>query len=209
MAVNGISAYSATQVQTTTNWQQAKQNIVSLDSALKSGDLQAAKDAFSKLSQLKTIDSNSPLFKIGQSLQKDDIKSAWQVVNPVQTGSSDPTTPAAWQQLTKLAAGTDTTTNSAVSVNNKLSSLLSYLSAGDTDATSNSTSYTSGIINQVLSQINNTSASSTVSLGNSASAENVELYTQLAQQVKNNPQLASLLVERLKAQSSNGVFSYL
>jgi hypothetical protein len=94
-------------------------------------------------------------------------------------------------------------------VNNKLSSLLSYLSAGDTNTTNDSTSYTSGIINQVLSQINNNSASSTVSLGNAASAENVELYTQLAQQVKNNPQLASLLVERLKAQSSNGVFSYL
>jgi hypothetical protein len=207
MAVNGVSAYSANQVQTATNWQQAKQNIVSLDSALKSGDLQAAKDAFSKLSQLKTIDSHSPLFKIGQALQKDDIQSAWQVVNPAQTGSSDLTTPLAWQQLTKLASGADT--NSAVSVNNKLSSLLSYLSAGDTGATNNSTSYTSGIINQVLSQINNSSASAKVSLGASASAENVELYTQLAQQVKNNPQLASLLVERLKAQSSNGVFSYL
>jgi hypothetical protein len=209
MAVNGVSAYSVNQVQTTTNWQQAKQSIVSLDSALKSGDLQAAKDAFSKLSQVKTIDSNSPLFKIGQSLQKDDIKSAWQVVNPAQTGSSDRTTPLAWQQLTKLASGTDTSTNSTASVNNKLSSLLSYLSAGDTNTTNDSTSYTSGIINQVLSQINNNSASSTVSLGNAASAENVELYTQLAQQVKNNPQLASLLVERLKAQSSNGVFSYL
>lgn len=206
MAVNGISAYSAIQTQSTINWQQTKQNIVSLDSALKSGDLQAAKEAFSKLNQ-KTIDSNSPLFKIGQSLQKDDIKAAWQVVNPAQTGSNDPTTPLAWQQLTKLASGTDT--DSAVSVNNKLSSLLSYLSAGDADATTDTTSYTSGIINQVLSQINNTSASSKVSLGNSASAENVELYTQLAQQVKNNPQLASLLVERLKAQSSNGVFSYL
>lgn len=206
MAVNGISAYSATQAQSTINWQQTKQNIVSLDSALKSGDLQAAKDAFSKLNQ-KTIDSNSPLFKIGQSLQKDDIKAAWQVVNPAQTGSSDPTTPLAWQQLTKLASGKDT--DSAVSVNNKLSSLLSYLSAGDADATTDTTSYTSGIINQVLSQINNTNASTKVSLGTSASAENVELYTQLAQQVKNNPQLASLLVERLKAQSSNGVFSYL
>lgn len=208
MAVNGISAYSATQTQSTINWQQTKQNIVSLDSALKSGDLQAAKDAFSKLNQ-KTIDSNSPLFKIGQSLQKDDIKSAWQVVNPAQAESGDPTTPLAWQQLTKLASGTDTNASSAVSVNNKLSSLLSYLSAGDADATTDTTSYTSGIINQVLSQINNTSASSKVSLGNSAPAENVELYTQLAQQVKNNPQLASLLVERLKAQSSNGVFSYL
>lgn len=207
MAVNGVSAYSVNQVQTTTNWQQAKQSIVSLDSALKSGDLQAAKEAFSKLSQVKTIDSNSPLFKIGQSLQKDDIKSAWQVVNPAQTGSSDRTTPLAWQQLAKLASGTDT--NSTASVNNKLSSLLSYLSAGDNNTTNDSTSYTSGIINQVLSQINNNSASSTVSLGNAASAENVELYTQLAQQVKNNPQLASLLVERLKAQSSNGVFSYL
>lgn len=208
MAINGVSAYSANQLQTATNWQQAKQNIVSLDSALKSGDLKAAKDAFSKLSQLKTIDSNSPLFKIGQALQKEDIQSAWQVVNPAQTASSDLTTPLAWQQLTKLASGSDT--NSAVSVNNKLSSLLNYLSAGDdTGATNNSTSYTSGIINQVLSQINNSSASAKVSLGASASAENVELYTQLAQQVKNNPQLASLLVERLKAQSSNGVFSYL
>lgn len=209
MAVNGISAYSATQTQNTINWQQAKQTIVSLDSALKSGDLQAAKDAYSKLSQVKTVDSNSPLFKIGQALQKDDIKSAWQVVNPAQAESSDLTTPLAWQQLTKLASGADTNTSSAVSVNNKLSSLLSYLSAGDADATNDSTSYTSGIINQVLSQINNNSASAKVSLGDSASAANVELYTQLAQQVKNNPKLASLLVERLKAQSSNGVFSYL
>lgn len=207
MAVTGISAYSATQTQTTTHWQQAKQNIVSLDSALKSGDLHAAKDAYSKLSQLKTIESNSPLFKIGQALQKDDIKSAWQVVNPAQT-ATDLTTPLAWQQLTKLASATEAT-GSAVSVNNKLTSLLNYLSAGDADATHNSTGYTSGIINQVLSQINQNSASAKVSLGSSASAENVELYTQLAQQVKNNPQLASLLVERLKAQSSNGVFSYL
>jgi hypothetical protein len=53
------------------------------------------------------------------------------------------------------------------------------------------------------------SASSTVSLGSSSSAETTELYSQLAQQIKNNPQLGAILVERLKAQSSNGVFSYL
>lgn len=203
MAVNSINAYSALQTQSTSSVQQLKKTVNALDSALKSGDLQSAKDAYSKLSQLKTIDSNSPLFTIGQALKKDDIQSALQVV---QTNATDKTTPLAWQQLAKLTAGTNTT-ESTLSANNKISSLLNYLASGSGDATSTSTNYTPGIINQVLSQIN--SASSTVSLGSSSSAETTELYSQLAQQIKNNPQLGAILVERLKAQSSNGVFSYL
>ena len=203
MAVNSINAYSALQTQSTSSVQQLKQTVNALDSALKSGDLQSAKDAYSKLSQLKTIDSNSPLFTIGQALKKDDIQSALQVV---QTNATDKTTPLAWQQLAKLTAGTNTT-ESTLSANNKISSLLNYLASGSGDAASTSTNYTPGIINQVISQMN--SASSTVSLGSSTSAETTELYSQLAQQIKNNPQLGAILVERLKAQSSNGVFSYL
>jgi len=206
MSVNSISAYSALQTQSTSSVQQLKQTVNALDSALKSGDLQSAKDAYAKLSQLKTIDSNSPLFTIGQALKKDDIQSALQVINPVQTNATDKTTPLAWQQLAKLTAGTNTT-ESTLSANNKISSLLNYLASGSGDATSTSTNYTPGIINQVISQMN--SASSTVSLGSSSSAETTELYSQLAQQIKNNPQLGAILVERLKAQSSNGVFSYL
>jgi len=206
MAVNSINAYSALQTQSTSSVQQLKQTVNALDSALKSGDLQSAKDAYSKLSQQKTIDSNSPLFTIGQALKKDDIQSALQVINPVQTNATDKTTPLAWQQLAKLTAGTNTT-ESTLSANNKISSLLNYLASGSGDATSTSTNYTPGIINQVISQMN--SASSTVSLGSSSSAETTELYSQLAQQIKNNPQLGAILVERLKAQSSNGVFSYL
>lgn len=206
MSVNGISAYSALQTQSTSSMQQLKQTVNALDSALKSGDLQSAKDAYAKLSQLKTIDSNSPLFTIGQALKKDDIQSALQVINPVQTNATDKTTPLAWQQLAKLTAGTNTT-ESTLSANNKISSLLNYLASGSGDAASISTNYTPGIINQVISQMN--SASSTVSLGSSSSAETTELYSQLAQQIKNNPQLGAILVERLKAQSSNGVFSYL
>lgn len=203
MSVNSINAYSALQTQNTSSVQQLKQTVNALDSALKSGDLQSAKDAYSKLSQLKTIDSNSPLFTIGQALKKDDIQSALQVV---QTNATDKTTPLAWQQLAKLTAGTNTT-ESTLSANNKISSLLNYLASGSGDATSTSTNYTPGIINQVISQMN--SASSTVSLGSGTSAETTELYSQLAQQIKNNPQLGAILVERLKAQSSNGVFSYL
>jgi hypothetical protein len=206
MSVNSINAYSALQTQSTSSVQQLKQTVNALDSALKSGDLQSAKDAYAKLSQLKTIDSNSPLFTIGQALKKDDIQSALQVINPVQTNATDKTTPLAWQQLAKLTAAANTT-ESTLSANNKISSLLNYLASGSGDATSTSTNYTPGIINQVLSQIN--SASSTVSLGSSSSAETTELYSQLAQQIKNNPQLGAILVERLKAQSSNGVFSYL
>lgn len=206
MAVNSINAYSALQTQSTSSVQQLKQTVNALDSALKSGDLQSAKDAYSKLSQLKTIDSNSPLFTIGQALKKDDIQSALQVINPVQTNATDKTTPLAWLQLAKLTAGTNTT-ESTLSANNKISSLLNYLASGSGDAASTSTNYTPGIINQVISQMN--SASSTVSLGSSSSAETTELYSQLAQQIKNNPQLGAILVERLKAQSSNGVFSYL
>lgn len=203
MAVNSINAYSALQTQSTSSVQQLKQTVNALDSALKSGDLQSAKDAYAKLSQLKTIDSNSPLFTIEQALKKDDIQSALQVV---QTNAADKTTPLAWQQLAKLTAGTNTT-ESTLSANNKISSLLNYLASGSGDATSTSTNYTPGIINQVISQMN--SVSSTVSLGSSTSAETTELYSQLAQQIKNNPQLGAILVERLKAQSSNGVFSYL
>lgn len=209
MAVNGISSYSAYQTQSTINWQQVKQGVQSLDSALKSGDLQSAKDAFSKLGQMKDIDSNSPLGKIGQALQKDDVKSALQVINPTQTNSADETTPLAWKQLVKLTSSSTDTTDNSLSVNNKVSSLLNYLAAGDAGTPSISTNYTPGSINQVLSEINNSSASSKVSLGTSASAETTELYSQLAQQIKNNPHLGALLVERLKAQSSNGVFSYL
>ncbi|WP_292781942.1 hypothetical protein [Methylophilus sp. UBA6697] len=209
MSVNSINAYSAYQTQSVTNWQQVKQGVKSLNSALKSGDLQAAKDAFSSLSQAKNIGSNSPLGKIGEALQKDDIKSALQVINPAQTSSTNETTPLAWQQLAKLVSSTDATEN-AVSVSNKVSSLLNYLSSGDAGTASISTKYTPGIINQVLSEISSSNSASTkVSLGASASTETTELYSQLAQQIKNNPHLGALLVERLKAQSSNGVFSYL
>ena|SRR5450830_642556 len=86
IGIQSTTATSATQITDTSNWQQNKQKFQALNSALQSGDLSAAKDAYAALTQNKTVDPNSPLGKIGQALQSGDIQSAQQLEQKMHSG---------------------------------------------------------------------------------------------------------------------------
>jgi len=59
------------------NWQQRRQNLKSLTSALQADDLNGAQQAFATIaSNNPNIDSSSPLGRIGNALQTGDISGA-------------------------------------------------------------------------------------------------------------------------------------
>jgi outer membrane protein assembly factor BamD (BamD/ComL family) len=69
-------------------WQQQRQNFNQLAQSLKSGNLDAAKQAFSALSSNSTNVSNpnSPLAKLGAALQTGDMNAAQQAFAALRTG---------------------------------------------------------------------------------------------------------------------------
>lgn len=66
--------------------QQRKQNISKLMSSLKSGDAEAAKQAYAALANGKSgkVPPNSPLAKLGKALQSGDLAGAQQVAQQMQ-----------------------------------------------------------------------------------------------------------------------------
>ncbi len=208
MSVSSINSNSTSQAQSSGSWQQIKQNLQALNTALKSGDLPTAKDAFAKLTQNRSISSSSPLGAIGQALQNGDVKSAAQVVYPTHVSADNKASTMVWQQLNTLVSSSQgATTANASTVNNKLATLLTFLSTGKAAATSssaNSSSSLSDAITQALAATNNSiSPSSAVSLDASANSNGNAIYTAqgLAQQIKNNPQFGAQLLQSFKSQS--------
>lgn len=208
MSVSSINSNSTSQAQSSSSWQQIKQNLQALNTALKSGDLPTAKDAFAKLTQNRSISSSSPLGAIGQALQNGDVKSAAQVVYPAHVSADNKASTMVWQQLNTLVSSSQgATTANASTVNNKLATLLTFLSTGKTAATSSSASSSSSLsdaITQALAATNNSiSPSSAVSLDASANSNGNAIYTAqgLAQQIKNNPQFGAQLLQSFKSQS--------
>jgi len=92
-------------------WQQQRQNFNQLSQALKSGNMDAAKQAFASLSSKSSnaSDPNSPLGKLGQALQSGDIGAAQQAFAALKSGhhhhheASDQNTPASSATPTPLA----------------------------------------------------------------------------------------------------------
>lgn len=208
MSVSSINSNSTSQAQSSSSWQQIKQNLQTLNTALKSGDLPTAKDAFAKLTQNKSIASSSPLGEIGQALQNGDVKSAAQVVYPTHVSADNKASTMVWQQLNTLVSSSQgATTPNASTVNTKLATLLTFLSTGKTAAASssaNSASTLSDAINQALAATNNSiNPSAVVSLEASANSNGNAIYTAqgLAQQIKNNPQFGAQLLQSFQSQS--------
>ena len=90
MRAGSVSAASASQSTAVSNWQQNQQNVKTLFSALKSGDLNASQQAYSALTANSgsnaIANSNSPLAQIGQALLNGDLAGAQKVAQAMQSG---------------------------------------------------------------------------------------------------------------------------
>jgi hypothetical protein len=81
MRIGGSGAAWANQSNAVGNWQQRQQNMRTLGSALQSGDLAGAQQAFATISASNpaaAANGNGPLAKIGQALQAGDLATAQQ-----------------------------------------------------------------------------------------------------------------------------------
>jgi len=82
------SGAAAQQLRGAGAWQQRKQSFDALSQALQSGDLNAAKEAFSTLSSSSppgtSKDPNSPLAKIAQALQTGDLSAAQSALSSIR-----------------------------------------------------------------------------------------------------------------------------
>jgi len=88
MGMSSVSASSAA-ISGAGRWQQQRQNFNQLSQALQSGNLDAAKQAFSALSAKSptaAADANSPLGKLGQALQSGDVGAAQQAFAALRSG---------------------------------------------------------------------------------------------------------------------------
>jgi len=85
----GISSASSA-VNGASMWQQQKSSFSQLSSALTSGNLSAAKQAFASLSAKNPAasDPNSPMGKLGAALQSGNMSAAQQVFSTMQTSAA-------------------------------------------------------------------------------------------------------------------------
>ena len=129
----GAGSAWATQNTSVGNWQQRQQNMKALGTALQSGDLATAQQAFATIAAgnpAMAANANSPLAKIGQALQSGDLAGAQQAAqawrggrhgdaaqvatNGVASGAS--ATSSFLQTLTPLAGSTSAATPADSSV---------------------------------------------------------------------------------------------
>ena len=85
----GISSPSST-VSSASMWQQQKSSFSQLSSALTSGNLSAAKQAFTSLSANNSTASNpnSPMGKLGAALQSGNMSAAQKAFSTMQTSAA-------------------------------------------------------------------------------------------------------------------------
>lgn len=88
MSIGSGASSSAANVAGASKWQNQRQNFNQLAQALQSGNLDAAKQAFSSLSSnSKTAsDPNSPIAKLGQAIQTGDVNAAQQAFASLRAG---------------------------------------------------------------------------------------------------------------------------
>jgi len=85
MRVGGSSPAGASQSTPVANWQQRQQSFQDMMSAVQSGDLGAAQQAFKSLGGGRNIQGNSPLAQLGQALNNGDLAGAQQAVLALQS----------------------------------------------------------------------------------------------------------------------------
>ena len=76
MRIGGAGPVSAIRADAVSHWKKGLQGFVALKTALKDGDLDAAKAAFSGLHVPQSEHAKSPLAKLGQALQSGDVAAA-------------------------------------------------------------------------------------------------------------------------------------
>ena len=86
----GISSIASSAVNGASLWQQQKSNFSQLASALKSGNLSAAQQAFKSLSANipGSSDPNSPMGKLGAALQSGNVSAAQQAFATMQASTT-------------------------------------------------------------------------------------------------------------------------
>lgn len=80
MRIGGAGPVSAVHANAASNWKKGLEGFAALKSALQSGDLEAAKAAFSGLHVPRSAHAKSPLAKVGQVLESGDVAAAQQVM---------------------------------------------------------------------------------------------------------------------------------
>jgi hypothetical protein len=85
MRVGGSSPTETTQSTSVANWQQRQQTFQDMMSALQSGNLSGAQQAFGALGGNSNIQGNSPLAQLGQALKEGDLSGAQQAAQTLQS----------------------------------------------------------------------------------------------------------------------------
>ena len=85
MSIQGVSATGASQGVGAAAWQQRQQSFKNLTTALQSGDLASAQQAFSTLTGgAGTVNASSPLAQVGQALKNGDLAGAQNAMQQLQ-----------------------------------------------------------------------------------------------------------------------------
>ncbi len=85
MSIQGVSATGASQGVGAAAWQQRQQSFKNLSTALQSGNLAAAQQAFATLTGGSgTVNASSPLAQVGQALSNGDLAGAQTAMQQLQ-----------------------------------------------------------------------------------------------------------------------------
>ncbi|MES1195819.1 MAG: hypothetical protein ABUL58_02630, partial [Steroidobacter sp.] len=98
-------------------WQQRRQDFTQLAQALQSGDLDAAKKAYTTLTTdfpNITSNQNSPLSKVGQALQSGDVATAQKAFASIHGGHHHHHSQSSTQDPATTTSAVSTTTSGAV-----------------------------------------------------------------------------------------------
>lgn len=85
MRISGPSPAGASQSTSVANWQQRQQSFQDMISALQSGNLSGAQQAFGALGGNSNIQGNGPLAQLGQALKSGDLTGAQQAAQALQS----------------------------------------------------------------------------------------------------------------------------
>jgi hypothetical protein len=130
MRVDGSSAgWSSYQTSAVSGWQQRQQGMKDLMSALKSGDLTSAQQAFAGIKSTAGT-GNSALTKIGDALQAGDLAGAQQAAQAMHTRhGGHHHAPEAAQAASSTSTSTDSTANTTTDATTAFNSFIQNLEA--------------------------------------------------------------------------------
>lgn len=134
------------------NWQQKRQDFKKLESALQSGDLSSAQQAFATMAAKSSnaSDATSPLAKVGQALQAGDIKGAQQALAAMRASGHHHHAKGA---TSTSSADASSSASSTQTVDQKFAGLLNSLS-NSTGNSSTAGNDPQQILANILSSVN-------------------------------------------------------